>query len=257
MQGMLTTSAGRRARVARSRVSTSRMSVTDHSPREPSTEPVALAAGSLRVEVRGVTKAFGAVRALVGVSARFDGGAVTVIAGPNGSGKSTLLSIVGTLARVTSGVVDHGALGRSRSDVRATLGWLGHESLCYPDLTGRENIELAARLHARDVDASYAEAVERFELKAFAERPVRTYSRGQRQRVALARALVHAPRLLLLDEPTTGLDASTTSRLAAVVRAEASRGAVVVVVTHDPVFAGEVADVQVALERGRVVEASS
>ena len=208
-----------------------------------------------RVDLRGVTKAFGAVRALVGVTARFDAGVVSVIAGPNGSGKSTLLAIIGTLARVTSGTVDHGALGVSRGDVRATLGWLGHESLCYPDLSGRENIELAARLHGRDVTSAYADAADRFDLRVFADRPVRTYSRGQRQRVALARALVHAPRLLLLDEPTTGLDASTTARLSAVVRAEAARGAVVVVVTHDEVFAREVADVQIALERGRVVGA--
>ncbi len=215
------------------------------------------ASGVLRVQVRGVTKAYGAIRALVGVTTAFDGGVVSVISGPNGSGKSTLLSIVGTLARVTSGTVDHGALGATRSEVRATLGWLGHESLCYPDLSGRENIELAARLHAREVATAYAEAADRFELRAFAERPVRTYSRGQRQRVALARALVHSPRLLLLDEPTTGLDAATTARLATVVRAEAARGAIVVVVTHDPVFAGDVGDVQIALERGRVALSGS
>ena len=86
----------------------------------------------------------------------------------------------------------------------------------------------------------------------FAERPVRTYSRGQRQKVALARALVHAPTLLLLDEPTTGLDAASVERLREVIRAEATRGAVVVVVTHDAPFAAAVGDVQIALERGRV-----
>jgi heme exporter protein A len=204
------------------------------------------------VELRGVTKTYGPVRALVGVSARFDAGQVSGVAGPNGSGKSTLLALVGTLARVTSGVVDHGALGRTRSEVRSTLGWLGHESLCYPDLSGRENIELAAKLHGRAPGAAYAEAAERFELGAFADRAVRTYSRGQRQRVALARALVHTPRGLLLDEPTTGLDVATTARLAEVVRVEAKRGAVVVVVTHDPVFADAIADARVELERGRV-----
>ena len=178
---------------------------------------------------------------------------MSVVAGPNGSGKSTLLAIVGTLARVTSGEVDHGALGRTRAEVRATLGWLGHESLCYPELSGRENIELAARLHGRPPDAAFKAAAARFDLGAFAERPVRTYSRGQRQRVALARALVHAPLLLLLDEPTTGLDASTTSRLAEVVRGEAKRGAIVIVVTHDSVFARDIAEDQIELERGRLV----
>jgi heme exporter protein A len=205
------------------------------------------------VELRNVTKTFGPVRALVGVSCRFAPGVVSVVRGANGSGKSTLLAIVGTLTRPTSGKVDHGPLGRRRAEVRGTLGWLGHESLCYPDLSGRENIELAARLHGGDVKDAYRRAVERFDLAAFAERAVRTYSRGQRQRVALARALVHEPRLLLLDEPTTGLDAAATAQLEKVVHEEAQRGAVVVVVTHDAAFAGAVGGHVVTLERGRVV----
>jgi heme exporter protein A len=149
--------------------------------------------------------------------------------------------------------VDHGELGRRRHDVRKTLGWLGHECLCYPDLTGRQNIELAAVLHGLEPAKAYAQAEERFELAAFAGRALRTYSRGQRQRVALARALVHQPRLLLLDEPTAGLDARATIRLTEVVRQEASAGAVVVVVTHDTAFEGAVAGEVVALDRGRRV----
>jgi heme exporter protein A len=203
------------------------------------------------VSLSSVTKTFGPVRALVGVSARFEAGKVSMVLGPNGSGKSTLLAIVGTLARATSGRVDHGALGETRARVRETLGWLGHDSLCYGDLTGRENVELAARLHGLDPGASFERARERFELGTFAERPFRTYSRGQRQRIALARALVHSPRLLLLDEPTTGLDAKGVEVLRREVRAEAERGAVVVVVTHDEAFAAD-GDARVVLERGRI-----
>jgi heme exporter protein A len=205
------------------------------------------------IELRGVTKTFGPVRALVGVSATLEAGKVTVVRGENGSGKSTLLAIVGTLARPSSGDVSHGELGSSREEVRATLGWVGHESLAYPDLSGRENIELAARLYGLDAPAAFSRVAERFDLGSFADRPVRTYSRGQRQRVALARALVHAPRLLLLDEPTTGLDARSVERLRRVVKAEAERGAVVVIVTHDAGFASEVRDAEIELARGRVV----
>lgn len=207
--------------------------------------------GELRVELRSVTKTYGPVRALVGVSVTFEAGVVSMVLGANGSGKSTLLAIVGTLAAPTSGSVSHGALGRSRSSVRAALGWVGHDSLCYADLSGRENIELAARLHGIEPRAAFEAARARFELGAFAERPFRTYSRGQRQRVALARALVHAPRLLLLDEPTTGLDAAGVERLREVVRAEAQGGAIVVVVTHDEGFATAAGDTRVVLERGR------
>jgi heme exporter protein A len=205
------------------------------------------------VELRNVTKSFGPVRALVGVSCAFAAGRVTVVRGANGSGKSTLLALVGTLARPTSGVVDHGSLGRRRSEVRQLLGWVGHDSLCYPDLTGRQNVELAARLYGMDPREAFEQAAVRFDLGSFAERSVRTYSRGQRQRIALARALVHHPRLLLLDEPTTGLDLAASDRLGKTVREEAERGAVVVVVTHDPAFARSLEADEVELERGRRV----
>ncbi len=199
-----------------------------------------------------MTKTYGPVRALVGVTATFEAGRVSVVTGANGSGKSTLLSIVGTLARVTSGTLDHGELGRSRGTIRATLGWVGHDSLCYGELSGRENIELAARLHGEEPRAAFDVASARFELGAYAERPMRTYSRGQRQRLSLARALVHRPRLLLLDEPTTGLDAASVERLCGVVREEARRGVLVIVVTHDAAFAAAVGDSTIALERGRL-----
>jgi heme exporter protein A len=206
------------------------------------------------VELKGVTKTYGPVRALVGVSATFEAGRVSMVLGPNGSGKSTLLAIVGTLARPTSGRVSHGSFGRSREAVRSVLGWVGHESLCYAELTGRENIELAARLHGLDADRAFESARSRFKLEAFAERPFRTYSRGQRQRVALARALVHAPRLLLFDEPTTGLDTAGVETLRALVREEADRGAAVVVVTHDEPFARAAGDLRIVLEKGRLAE---
>jgi ABC-type multidrug transport system ATPase subunit len=203
------------------------------------------------IELRNVTKTYGPVRAVVGVTCDFLPGVVTVIRGPNGSGKSTLLAIAGTLTKPTSGTVDYGFLGRGRGSVRQALGWVGHESLCYLDLTGRQNIELAARLYGVDPERARRRAVERHELGAFLDRPVRTYSRGQRQRIAVARALVHDPRLLLLDEPTTGLDKGAVERLAHVVRDEVQRGAAVVVVTHDAGFAEALQGRSIDLERGR------
>ena len=202
-----------------------------------------------------MTKTYGPVRALVGVSAVFESGAVSVVRGPNGSGKSTLLALLGTLAQPTSGEVDLSALGARRDVVRASLGWLGHESLCYAELSGRENIELAARLYGRDRIEAFERASTRFELGAFVDRPVRTYSRGQRQRIALARALVHQPTMLLLDEPTTGLDVASTARLIAVVREEVVRGAIVVVVTHDASFGEQLGGASLDLDRGRVIRA--
>lgn len=203
------------------------------------------------ISLDGITKTYGPVRALVSVSCTLASGAVTVLRGPNGSGKSTLLAIVGLMTKPTSGYIDHGELGSRRHEIRGTLGWVGHDSLCYPDLTGRQNIELAATLHGCDAARAFAIAVDRFDLQPFADRPVRTYSRGQRQRIALGRALVHSPRLLLLDEPTTGLDDAAVRRLVEVLRQESARGATVVISTHDDSFAEVVGGDVLTLDRGR------
>jgi heme exporter protein A len=187
-----------------------------------------------RVDVRAVTKRYGATMALRGVSARFEPGHVNVIVGPNGSGKSTLLGIIATTVRPTAGQVIYSPLGEGSAEVRRRTGLLSHETLAYADLTGRQNVELAAATHGVDPAVAWPMVQERFELGAFADRALRTNSRGQKQRIALARALVHAPSLVLLDEPTTGLDERGTERLLRVIREEVQLGRVVVVVTHEP-----------------------
>jgi heme exporter protein A len=213
---------------------------------------------ALRVErIRGVGlgKRYGATAALRRVDVELLAGELTRIEGANGSGKSTLLALLGWSSAPTTGHVEYRAQGRDLqpSEARGALGWLSHETLAYGDLTGRANVELAARLHGVDVARAWAEAAERFELGAFSERPLRTNSRGQRQRVALARALVHRPSVVLLDEPTTGLDVGGVERMLTVVAEEVEAGAVVAVVTHEPQVFGGIAGKRVLLERGRLV----
>ncbi|WP_438025314.1 ATP-binding cassette domain-containing protein [Sorangium sp. So ce233] len=210
-----------------------------------------------RVVARGIVKTYGTTAALRGVNATIEAGQLTLIEGANGSGKSTLLGILGTVVRPTSGTISYEPFGEDAGLARGSIGWLSHESLAYPDLSGRQNVELAARFHGLDAHEAWRYAEERFELGSFATRPLRTCSRGQRQRIALARALVHHPSLVLLDEPTTGLDRSGVARLLTVVEAEVARGAAVVVVSHEPeVFRGRAA-ARLMLERGRVVAAAS
>jgi ABC-type multidrug transport system ATPase subunit len=208
-----------------------------------------------RVEVRGLVKVYGPTRALIGVDASFEAGAVTAVEGPNGSGKSTLLSILAQLMRATRGEVMYGAHDGNRAGMalRAAIGVLAHAPMIYPDLSGIENLRLFASLHGAS-DKRAGELAERFEIGAWGTRPSRTYSRGQLQRVALARALVHSPRLLLLDEPSTGLDTASTERLVSAVEAEKERGAIVVLITHDEALADRLAQKRVRLERGRVVQ---
>ena len=210
-----------------------------------------------RVEVSGLVKVYGATRALIGVDATFDAGRVTVVEGPNGSGKSTLLNVLGQLVRPTRGVVRYGewtSETASGIDLRAEIGILAHAAMIYPDLSALENLALYIQLHGLSDPSGRLEAAsDRFEIGRWGERAARTYSRGQLQRLALARALLHAPRLLLLDEPSTGLDVRAVERLVTAVSEERERGAIVVLITHDPKLADRLADARVSLKRGKVV----
>jgi ABC-type multidrug transport system ATPase subunit len=207
-----------------------------------------------RIEARALTKTWGPTRALMSVDLSLPAGACTVIEGPNGAGKSTLVGILSLLSRPTKGTLrfgEHDALTQTEA-LRGSIGVLAHAAMVYPDLTGLESLMLAAELYGVADGKSRVSALrDRFDIGTFAERPTRTYSRGQLQRIALARALLHEPRLLLLDEPSTGLDVKATERLVTAVDAERARGAIVVLVTHDPVLAERCADHRVLLERGR------
>lgn len=212
-----------------------------------------------RVLGRGLVKTYGPTRALAGIDVDFAGGEVTVVEGPNGSGKSTLLGILSLLVRPSRGTLrfgEHDARAEGTL-LRGTVGVLAHAALVYPDLTALESLALTAELYGLTGavgQARIASLRERFELGAFAERPARTYSRGQLQRLAIARTLLHQPTLVLLDEPSTGLDKASTARLVDAVIEERTRGAIVVVVTHDPVFADAIATRRLRMLRGRVQE---
>jgi heme ABC exporter ATP-binding subunit CcmA len=207
------------------------------------------------VRVEKLTRVYGATRALAGVTLSFRAGEVCTVEGGNGAGKSTLLMVLSTLVRPTAGRVIYGEyeLPDDRDEVRSAIGLVGHEAMVYPDLTARESLTLMATLHdLPSPKGRIEESLRAVGLTEFADRPARTYSRGQLQRLALARAELHDPSLLLFDEPTTGLDANATERLVKAVQGARERGRVVVVVTHDRPFAERVADVRVTLERAKV-----
>ena len=214
-----------------------------------------------RVSGRGLVKTYGPTRALAGIDVDFAAREVTVVEGPNGSGKSTLIGLLSLLVRPSRGELRFGDRD-ARADataLRGTVGVLAHAALVYPDLSALESLALTAELHGLDAGEArgrIAALRDRFELGTFAERPARTYSRGQLQRLAIARTLLHRPTLVLLDEPSTGLDAASTERLVGAVLEERERGAIVVVVTHDAGFAEAVATRRLRLARGRVEAAS-
>jgi len=208
------------------------------------------------VSVAGLAKSYGPTLALAGVDLTFTAGTATAIQGSNGSGKSTLLWLLAMLAYPTRGEIRYGRYGASHSDgLRASIGFVAHQLQLYPGLSGRENLLLAAKLHDLPFAAKRAaDLCDALALGEYWDRPVRTYSRGQAQRVSIARALLHQPRLLLMDEPSTGLDLTSTASCIDIIEHAKAEGAIVVLVTHEANFASTVADRVLQMNRGRIVE---
>lgn len=211
------------------------------------------------VAVAGLGKSYGPTLALAGVDLSFGRGTVTVVQGANGSGKSTLLWLLALLAQPTRGDIRYGAYGTDRTDdLRGRIGFVAHQLQLYPGLSGHENLVLAAKLQGIPyADKRATDLSDALSLSEYWNRPLRTYSRGQAQRVAIARALLHEPRLLLMDEPSTGLDVQSTEALVRLVEQEKQEGSIVIIVSHEVSFAKRVGDRVLHMERGRIVEQSS
>jgi heme exporter protein A len=187
------------------------------------------------IQLNDVSRHFGRRRALSHVTLTARYGDIIGLLGPNGAGKSTLIGILATLAAPTSGNVRYGgataaALGPA---LRQRIGLLAHELLLYPELSARQNLAFFAALYGLRPDDVVNVALERAGLDDRADEPVGGFSRGMRQRLALERALLHDPRLVLFDEPFTGLDDAAAELVCGRLRALADAGAIVIVATHD------------------------
>jgi heme exporter protein A len=190
---------------------------------------------------------------LIDLTLRVGGGEAVAIFGPNGAGKSTLLRLCATLHRPTSGTLRLFGSDDPGPAVRRRIGVVAHQSLCYPDLTARENLIFFGRAYGIAAPEQVADAwLARVALEDVANRPVRIFSRGMEQRLALARALLHAPDLLLLDEPWTGLDTTAGDLLAAQLAALRREGRTILTATHDVGRGLAIADRVLVLHRGRI-----
>jgi len=208
-----------------------------------------------QVAVRDVSRHYGRRRALSRVSLECRAGEVLGLLGPNGAGKSTLLSILATLLAPSAGEVRYGAKTATQAGpaLRSRLGFLSHDLHLYPELTARENLVFFAKLYNLGrVDDRVAAALERASLTPRRDDMVSGFSRGMRQRLALERALLHDPRLLLLDEPFTGLDDASVDALVARLKELRAAERIVVVVTHDLDVAERLLDKVAVLKEGRL-----
>jgi heme exporter protein A len=212
----------------------------------------------LRAE--SVGKRFGRLQALRDVSLEVPRGSIVALLGRNGAGKTTFLRIAATLVRSFVGTVRLFGTDVRRADegLRRRIGFLSHESMLYEDLSVRDNLRFTAALYGiRDAEQRIEKALDASGLRAKGDAPVRELSRGMTQRLAFARATIHEPEMLLLDEPTTGLDAPATRRLEAFLTGFRSRGGTALVATHDLEWALRIADGVVIFERGRVAFAGT
>lgn len=207
------------------------------------------------VEAARLARRYGNVTALRAADLLVDAGEAVAILGPNGAGKSTLLRLIATLVRPSSGHLR--LFGRAVRDggveARSRLGFLSHQSFLYPDLTVIENLQFYARMFRVEAPAERIhELIEMVGLSGWRHRPVRTLSRGLEQRCAVARALVHAPQVLLLDEPFTGLDLDATAALTGILRHERARGTTLLMTTHDLPRAEAICRRALVLRQGEV-----
>ena len=187
------------------------------------------------VQLVDVSRHFGRRRAVSKVSLTVRSRDIVGLLGPNGAGKSTLIGMLATLVAPTSGGVTYGgksarALGPA---LRRSIGLLAHELYLYPELSARQNLEFFARLYGLDAHETVDRALTSAGLADRADDDVAGFSRGMRQRLALERALLHRPRLVLMDEPFTGLDDAAVGLVRTRLLTLAGGGALVVLATHD------------------------
>lgn len=186
------------------------------------------------VELRGVRKTYGGIVAVDGLDLNLRAGECVGLVGHNGAGKSTLIKMMLGLLAPTSGtikILGEAPNSAAAATVRRDMGYLPENLALYPALTGAETLNFYARLK-RGATKGNAELLERVGLKQAANRRVQTYSKGMRQRLGLAQALLGAPRVLFLDEPTTGLDPASRLDFYAVLRQLRRDGAMVLLSSH-------------------------
>jgi daunorubicin resistance ABC transporter ATP-binding subunit len=214
------------------------------------------------LEARGLTKHYGKTRALAGLDLVVNPGRVVALLGPNGAGKSTFVRAVATLLRPDAGTLYVNGIDalRKPAKVRQVVGLAGQFAAVEEAMTGRENLRMVGRLFGlsrQEAKAAATRVLDQMQLTDDADRLVRTYSGGMRRRIDLAISLVGTPRLLLLDEPTTGLDPGSRLQLWDAIRSLVAAGTDILLTTQYLDEADRLAADIVIIDHGTVIAAGT
>ncbi len=221
-------------------------------------EPTIGTAGEDIISVRGVSKSYGEVKALDNVSLSVQKGSVTALLGPNGAGKTTLVRILSTLLKPNDGTVTVAGFDvvAQAQELRSVIGLAGQYAAVDEILTGRENLEMVGRLYhlpKAQAKARAQELLEQFDLVEAADRTLKTYSGGMRRRLDLAASLINRPKILFLDEPTTGLDPRSRFALWNVIRDLVADGTTVLLTTQYLEEADQLAHQIFVIDHGHII----
>ena len=190
------------------------------------------------IEIKDVTKKFGTNTVLDGISLQIQEGDSFALIGPNGAGKTTLVRVLSTLSKPNSGTVliNGFDINEDQESVRGEIGVISHNTFLYEDLTAQENLEFYAELYSMDKDKAQEridQLLRKVNLRLRAHDQVDTFSRGMKQRLAIARMVLHEPNILILDEPSTGLDVKSRNIFYEIVKDLHSTGKTILLATHD------------------------
>jgi heme exporter protein A len=208
------------------------------------------------IVAEGVTKSFGNIQALCGVDLKVKKGEFLTVFGPNGAGKTTLIKLLATLTKPTSGklIIANHDIKKEPDKVRGLIGVISHDPYLYGNLSALENIRFFASLY--EISQAKEKAIgviKQVGLESRMHDLVRTFSRGMQQRLAVARAIIHEPKILLLDEPYTGLDQHGGRIFGDLLKWLKSQNRTIIMTTHNLPEGLEISDRVAILDRGKII----